>query len=458
MTEEDRIKEVLYKFEDGGLISKNPNIVMSCISDTIVGIGIGEQGFVASKEDILRVFTAGIKQEEEVSHFLDYGRIEIRLLKEDIAVLCADVIVTAKFGDNITKSRFSQSLTLMKEMEEWKICCLHASAPVVTEENIEAYPLKFAEKTLKTLKDRFGGEVYAVEEQYRAAVLSDTIAFYIVNFSKDIYEKCQLNSDICAYVEEGSRYEQFAIDHIGDFVVEEDRELYLECFSLKNIHQAFDNHEQEVKCEYRMLNGQNESIIWVVTIIRLITDIVTGERKGIMYVKNIDGSMRQQIAMREQAEYDAMLMIYNKRTFISHVDSFLGQGNGVFMMLDIDNFKDINDTYGHPFGDKVLIDVAEMLKGTFSGNALIGRLGGDEFGIFLQKDCDREQIEEYINTLYDHAPGLMIGERERGKVSFSMGISLSNGKNTFTDFYQEADIALYQAKHGGKNRFSFFES
>ena len=63
MTEEDRIKEVLYRFEDGGLISKDPDIIMSCISDTIVGIGIGEQGFVASKEDILRVFKAGLKQD-----------------------------------------------------------------------------------------------------------------------------------------------------------------------------------------------------------------------------------------------------------------------------------------------------------------------------------------------------------------------------------------------------------
>lgn len=457
MTEEDRIKEVLYRFEDGGLISKDPDIIMSCISDTIVGIGIGEQGFVASKEDILRVFKAGLKQDQEVSHFLNYGRIEIRFLRDDIAVLCADVIVTAKCHENITKSRFSQSLTLAKEADEWKISCLHASAPVVTEENIEAYPLKFAEKTLKSLKEKFGGEVYAIEEQYRMAVLSDTIAFYIINFSKDIYEKCQLNSKLCAYVEEGTRYEQFAREHVDEYVVKEDRELYLECFSLKNINQAFLDHKQEVKCEYRMFDGQQGASIWVVTIIRLITDIVTGEKKGIMYVKNIDGSMRQQLAMREQAEYDSMLKIYNKSTFISHVDSYLRQGNGTFIMLDIDNFKEINDTGGHPFGDKILISVAELLKGTFAQNAFIGRLGGDEFGIFLKEDCDRNQIKKYMNALYGYKSGSIIGEKEREKISFSIGIALSNGKNSFQDFYQEADIALYLSKHDGKNKYSFFE-
>lgn len=165
MTEEDRIKEVLYRFEDGGLISKNQDQILSCISDTIIGIGIGEQGFVTSKNDIIDIFTSGLKEDKEVSHFLDFGRTEIRLLREDTAVLCADVIVTAKCQEMVTKSRFSQSLTLIKEENEWKICCLHASTPVITEENIEAYPLKFAEKTLQSLREKIGEEVYAVEEQ-----------------------------------------------------------------------------------------------------------------------------------------------------------------------------------------------------------------------------------------------------------------------------------------------------
>ncbi len=57
MTEEDRIKEVLYRFEDGGLISKDQDKILSCLSDTIIGIGIGEQGFVTSQNDIIEIFT-----------------------------------------------------------------------------------------------------------------------------------------------------------------------------------------------------------------------------------------------------------------------------------------------------------------------------------------------------------------------------------------------------------------
>lgn len=456
MTEEDRIKEVLYRFEDGGLISKDQDQIMSCISDTIIGIGIGEQGFVTSKQDIIDIFTNGIKEDSEVSHFLDFGRIEIRLLKEDMAGICAEVIVTAKCHERVTKSRFSQSLTLIKEKDEWKICCLHASTPIVTEENIEAYPLKFAEKTLQSLREKIGEEVYAVEEQYRMAVLSDTIAFYIVNFSKDMYEKCQLNSEICAYVEDGSPYEQYAREHITEYVAEEDRESYLEIFSLKNINRAFLNDEQEVKYEYRMKNGKEGSFIWVMTVIRLITDIVTGERKGIMYVKNIDDSKRQQIVMQKRAEYDTNLSIYNKNTFNLRVESLSKHGSGVFMILDVDDFKTINDTFGHPFGDKVLIIIADILKSVFPGDAVIGRLGGDEFGIYLPEDCGREQIETYMKQLYDRISGYLFKEDTSGKVSFSVGITLSKGKD-FADFYKDADAALYISKHGGKNSFSYYE-
>lgn len=457
MTEEDKIKRVLYNFENGGLISKNLDLILPCISDTIIGIGIGEQGFVTSKNEIIKIFLAGIKNEEDVTHSLDFGRIEIRLIKEDMAVLCADVIVTAKCRESVTKSNFSQSLTLIKKDGEWKICCLHASAPIVTEEAIEAYPLRFAEKTLKSLREKIGEEVYAVEEQYRKAVLSDTIAFYIINFSKDIYEKCQLNSDICAYVEEGTRYEQFARNNISKYVVKEDIELYLECFSLKNINRAFEDSMQEIKCEYRMFNGRADSFIWVVTIIRLITDIATGEKKGIMYVKNIDSSRRQHIAMQEQAEYDTILKVYNKKTFISCVDSLLGQGNGIFMMLDIDNFKNINDTFGHPYGDRVLIRIAEILKDSFSENAVIGRLGGDEFGVFLPEDCSKEQIEGYMDILYNRIAGFLFEEEKNGKASFSIGIAFTNPEMKFADIYQDADVALYISKHGGKNKFTFYE-
>ena len=175
-----------------------------------------------------------------------------------------------------------------------------------------------------------------------------------------------------------------------------------------------------------------------------------------MYVKNIDDSKRQQIVMQKRAEYDTILSIYNKNTFNIRVDSLSKQSSGVFIMLDIDDFKTINDTFGHPFGDKVLITIADILNTTFPEEAVIGRLGGDEFGIFLPEDCGREQIETYMKLLYDRISGQLFKEDTEDIISFSVGILLSKGKE-FAHFYKDADAALYISKRGGKNRFSFYE-
>lgn len=453
MTEEEKIIQVLKQFEDGGLISKDLNKILPCLSDDIIGIGIGEQGFVASIEDVIRIFEDGVKEPDGVRYSLTYERIEVRIPAPNTAVVCAEIVVTAKSQETVIRSRFSQSLTLMKKDEGWKICCLHASAPVVTEENIEAYPLRFAEKTLKSLKEKIGEEVYAVEEQYRMAVLMDTIAFYIINFTADTYEKCQLNSDMCVYVTPGSPYEQFARENIKDYVMEEDQERYLESFSLKRVFQAFENNEQELKCEYRMMTGHGSSFIWVVTIIRLITDIVTGEKKGIMYVKNID----QRVAMQKKAEYDTMLKIFNRSTFISRVNELLEHGKGFFLMLDIDDFKLINDTFGHPYGDRVLIRMAEALQDTFPQQAVLGRLGGDEFGVFLSNVWDKEEVRDYISHLFLLMEKLMPEGDKNVTVTCSVGIARSKGVKMFKELYQDADEALYQSKNKGKNCYSFCE-
>lgn len=456
MTEIEQVKQVLQSYEEAGLIERNLGKVLNLISDSIIGIGIGEQGFVTSKDEISEVFTSGLKEAEDVSHELKFDRIEVRIPVERMAVVCADVVVTASSPDRVISSRFSQSLTLVKEKGEWKICCLHASAPVVTEENVEAYPLRFAEKTLASLREKIGEEVYMAEEQYRKAILQDTLASYIINFTTDTVEKCQLNGNLCVSVEPGSPCERTIRELISEYVMEEDREQYLRYFSRDNIFQAFDNHENEVQYEYRMKPAGSDCYIWVVSIIRLITDIVTGEKKGIMYVKNIDAAKRQKLAMQEKAEFDEMLHIYNRTAFIERVETYLKRGHGAFLMLDIDNFKGINDSYGHPFGDKALIGMAEALRSAFPAGTILGRFGGDEFGLFLPCICERNQIAAYLDNLFENIAGFLTEDGRKVPVTCSVGVACAMDGDRFCRIYKVADEALYHSKHEGKNRYTFY--
>ena len=129
--------------------------------------------------------------------------------------------------------------------------------------------------------------------------------------------------------------------------------------------------------------------------------------------------------------------------------------NYAFLMIDIDNFKYVNDTYGHPTGDQVIIRTGLMLKNVFSDNALVGRIGGDEFCVFCYGFPSLVQLENSIKQI-DWA-GLLT---DRVKdVTYSCGIIFCYGskKLSFEELYNKADEALYKAKQRGKNQYCFYE-
>ncbi len=160
------------------------------------------------------------------------------------------------------------------------------------------------------------------------------------------------------------------------------------------------------------------------------------------------------------SQKDLLTSCYNKITAEKLIVNILQKyknSKHAFFIFDIDNFKNINDTYGHQIGDKVLEELAKNLQAHFRDVDIIGRVGGDEFIIFL-KDIDNiniikskaEMIALAFNKTY-------IGHEKNQKVSGSIGIALypSDGKN-YKELYACADKALYQSKAKGKDCFSFF--
>lgn len=456
MTDEEKIKQVLYKYEDGGLISMDIEKVLSCIDDRIIGIGIGEQGFVTSKADVFSIFTNGLKNDTKTKHSLSFSQLHICVYKEGFANLCAKVTVRAQNGADVSKSEFLQSLTLIKRGEDWKICALHASAPIITEESVNAYPLKFAEKTLQSLKEKIGEEAYLAEEQYRQAVLADTVAFYIINFTANAFEKCQLNGNLCVYVEPDTPYEEFLIEKSPRYVAECDRARFLNALSLEKVQEAFENGSNELSCEYHLI-APDGSLVWMVTIIRLITDVVTGEKKGIMYVKDIDEAKRRELDMISRARHDAMTGILNKTAFLQSVTDALPLTKtcSAFIMLDVDDFKYINDTCGHPAGDHVLVSISGILSETFGPHSLIGRIGGDEFAVYLPQAPEKNSLCRRLSYALTEISGIPLDNADNICVTCSVGVTRCTASDTVPQIYQRADTALYASKRAGKNQYTF---
>ena len=121
-------------------------------------------------------------------------------------------------------------------------------------------------------------------------------------------------------------------------------------------------------------------------------------------------------------------------------------------IVDIDNFKMVNDKLGHPAGDEVIRQIAHILSGLFRASDIVGRLGGDEFAIFLCGRITKKVVLEKASSICEKLQ-LTLGRSETVNITVSVGIYLADKGETFEGLYQSADQALYKAKKAGKHQF-----
>ena len=160
------------------------------------------------------------------------------------------------------------------------------------------------------------------------------------------------------------------------------------------------------------------------------------------------------------SETDRMTKLNDRISGARKVGELLKAGEkGMFLELDIDRFKAINDTYGHQTGDTVILAIANALRSTFRTNDVTMRLGGDEFGVFAVGIVDRQMGEAIIGRLFHMLEELDIPELNGEKVCVSVGAALCSGdrKMSFQELYAKADDALYVSKKTPGNSLSFSE-
>ncbi len=171
-------------------------------------------------------------------------------------------------------------------------------------------------------------------------------------------------------------------------------------------------------------------------------------------------------SLQNKAEIDRLSGVMNKSTFQDEVEKRIPEGNGedilVFVMIDMDNFKQINDNLGHIYGDQVIIRQGKLLRGFYDENTVIGRMGGDEFALFTEcRDVSEAEIREAVSERMDQVMELFNREFEFEMkdytLSISSGVYITRRKDTdFTEMYERADLALYRAKRNGKAQYCFY--
>lgn len=182
--------------------------------------------------------------------------------------------------------------------------------------------------------------------------------------------------------------------------------------------------------------------------------------KVVGVIRDIDQEKRTTQALQAEAERDGLTKLYNKSSARRKIEAYLAkrptEERAALLVIDMDNFKLVNDRYGHMFGDEVLIRIAERIHSLFRSGDVMGRIGGDEFMVFLQRIPDEKMVRGRCERLVRDLSELMEGELAECGLSCSIGVAMvpEHGQ-AFQDLFQRADRALYHAKEQGKDRYVF---
>ena len=192
-------------------------------------------------------------------------------------------------------------------------------------------------------------------------------------------------------------------------------------------------------------------------------DETTGEEYLLITKKDVTKQKNTERKYREQAQRDSMTKLYNRVSGREIVESYLDRKNPYescgMLVMDVDYFKGVNDSYGHLFGDKVLIKISQLLMDHFDKKAVVSRVGGDEFVVFFY-DIDNNQLVSRIGGFFDDIKTLTFEENDYIPTC-SIGVCFvpKNASNcSYDQILQNADWALYQAKKRGRNRYVFCDN
>lgn len=216
----------------------------------------------------------------------------------------------------------------------------------------------------------------------------------------------------------------------------------------------------EMECRILKSDG---GYLWCQIQVSLIRGDEGHPLKIVGRITDIDKSKRENERLKEASQRDPLTKLYNKAATQTLISNFLQNegcdGFHALLFIDVDNFKGVNDNLGHLFGDAVLSRISQNMLQLFHPADIIGRIGGDEFVVFLKNVGSREIIMEKANDLCKVFHEIYTGNDQNYRISGSVGIAIypTDGR-TYKELIKNADFALYLVKNSGKDRYAFYKS
>ncbi len=248
------------------------------------------------------------------------------------------------------------------------------------------------------------------------------------------------------------------IRKIIEATYEDDRALSEKNFNLDYLNNEFLLGRNQIYFEIRLNLKENE-YKWVSVL--LTREEATSENGNffLCLIQDVEDRKKNENKLRLEAEKDPLTQLYNKVTTRSMIEECLEKNHTqqhALLIIDIDNFKTINDTRGHVIGDQILLAFAAELSKSFRETDILGRTGGDEFVVLIKNVQSIALVCDKLQRLTASFKKYGIDNGFPGRLSTSIGVAMYNkdGK-TYEELFKKADAALYEAKRNGKDQYKF---
>ncbi|CAI8880961.1 diguanylate cyclase [Brevibacillus sp. IT-7CA2] len=244
--------------------------------------------------------------------------------------------------------------------------------------------------------------------------------------------------------------------NLFEWIVEDDRDIFAYA-----IQHAFSTRkEYMVECR---INTQRNDVIWTESKINPIMDEEGNVTKLLLVTRDVTDRKQSEETIHHLAYHDALTDLPNRRMYVQQLSKEMMQAkrfqsNLAVLFLDLDRFKDVNDSFGHDVGDMLLIEASKRLQACLKTGDVVARLGGDEFTIMQNQLQDRSEATALAEHIMNQLQRPFELDGHVFNVSCSIGIALypQDGDNP-EDLLKRADTALYTVKSRGKNGYDFFD-
>lgn len=458
-------RQLLEHFLQCYFVERDLEKTMACLTEDVYSIGTGKKAIAHKKEDFRKLLEQELRKNPAPSHYQWKELIE-KQITEDVIEFLGEIEMGKPFQERQPVHLVGRITALVKQDpgENWRICSFHLSIAADTQME-ESYRLPgrrlSGEYPGKTVSYPPQQEISSSQEQetllkkqqyFISLVLSNNTIGTMITYCDLDFTFAYVGDNLIHFL--GCTREEFEKSYTNalQIVYPEDRESVRK--KVKEQLQMGDYYE----IEYR-LQKWNSNVIWVLERGSKRRD---EDGKEVLVCSFLDVSQhkKRQRQLVLETKVDPLTCVFNRRGAREEISRKLNRdctmGCSALLLLDLDNFKQINDCYGHIEGDHVLCEIAQLLRGNFRKDDVISRLGGDEFSVFVSGMRSVHEVKKralsICKTIKEHF------SQKGKKVTVSIGIApVTVGQCGFDTLYLAADKALYCAKEKGKNTACILE-